>query len=207
MGHLHWLHRPWGREEAQCWHSLLPPPSLDTSPRAAPVCPRTWTAVSSFSPWFPSPAAQMVKNPLATQETQAQSLGWEDPLEKGMAIHSSFLAWRIPQTGDPGGLQSMGCKELDMTEHFHFHLFPHLGPLPTCLLTWNSALSSYFHPQLQITPQTIRKPPVFTAGNRASLSLPIGCSWRISLSTSISASAHSLSSSKSPRHRCAMENT
>ena len=39
---------------------------------------------------------QMVKNPPATQETQVQSLGWKDPLEKGMATHSNFLAWRIP---------------------------------------------------------------------------------------------------------------
>ena len=42
------------------------------------------------------------------QDTQVRSLGWEDPLEKGMATHSSILAWRIPWTEDPGGLQSMG---------------------------------------------------------------------------------------------------
>ena len=41
------------------------------------------------------------------QETQVQSLGWEDPLEKGMATHFSILAWRIPWTEEPGGLQSM----------------------------------------------------------------------------------------------------
>ena len=52
--------------------------------------------------------AQMVKNPPAMWETWVQSLGWEDPLEKGMAIHSSILAWRIPRTEEPGGLQSMG---------------------------------------------------------------------------------------------------
>ena len=50
------------------------------------------------------------------QETQVRSLGWEDPLEKGMATHSSILAWRIPWTEEPGGLQSMGHKELDTTE-------------------------------------------------------------------------------------------
>ena len=50
---------------------------------------------------------QMVKNLLATQQTQVQSLGREDPLEKGMATQSSILAWRIPWTGEPGGLQSM----------------------------------------------------------------------------------------------------
>ena len=48
-------------------------------------------------------------------ETWAQSLGREDPLEEEMATHSSILAWRIPQTEDPGRLQSMGLQELDMT--------------------------------------------------------------------------------------------
>ena len=51
------------------------------------------------------------------QETWVRSLGWEDPLEEEMAIHSSILAWKIPWTEEPGGLQSMGFKELDMTEH------------------------------------------------------------------------------------------
>ena len=48
--------------------------------------------------------AQMVKNQLATGETEVQSLGWEDPLEKGMATHSNILAWRIPWAEEPGGL-------------------------------------------------------------------------------------------------------
>ena len=50
----------------------------------------------------------MVKNLPAMQETQVQSLGGEDPLEKEMATHSSILVWRIPWTEEPGGLQSMG---------------------------------------------------------------------------------------------------
>ena len=54
---------------------------------------------------------QMVKNLLATQETQVQSLGREDSLEKGMAICSSILAWRIPWTEEPGGLPSMGSPK------------------------------------------------------------------------------------------------
>ena len=59
----------------------------------------------------------MVKNPPAMQEIRVQSLSWEDPLEKGMATHSSILAWKIPRTEKHGGLQSRrGCKELDMTE-------------------------------------------------------------------------------------------
>ena len=55
--------------------------------------------------------AQMVKNPPARLETKVQSMGREDPLEKEMATHSSILAWRIPQTGEPGGLQSMGSRD------------------------------------------------------------------------------------------------
>ena len=50
-----------------------------------------------------------------------QSLGWEDPLEKGMATNSSLLAWRIPWTEEPGGLQSPDCKELNMTERLRTH--------------------------------------------------------------------------------------
>ena len=52
--------------------------------------------------------AQTVKNPPAMQETWVRSLGWEDPLEKGMATHSSILAWKIPWTKEPGRLQSIG---------------------------------------------------------------------------------------------------
>ena len=52
--------------------------------------------------------AQMVKNLPAVQETQVQSLGREDPLEKEIATHFSILTWRIPWTEEPGGLQSMG---------------------------------------------------------------------------------------------------
>jgi len=52
----------------------------------------------------------MVKNLPAMRETQVQSLGWEDPLEKGMATHSSILAWRVPRTEEPGGLQPMGLQ-------------------------------------------------------------------------------------------------
>ena len=56
--------------------------------------------------------AQMVKNPPAMQEMQVQSPGWEDPLEGGKATHSSILAWRIPGTGEPGGLPSMGSHRV-----------------------------------------------------------------------------------------------
>ena len=54
----------------------------------------------------------MVKNLSAMQETKVRSLGRENPREKGMAIHSSILAWRIPWTGKPGRLQSMGSQRV-----------------------------------------------------------------------------------------------
>ena len=56
--------------------------------------------------------AQMVKNPPARQETWVQSLDWEDSLEKGIVSHYSSLAWRIPWTEEPGGLQSMGSQRI-----------------------------------------------------------------------------------------------
>ena len=56
--------------------------------------------------------AQMVKNLSAMQENRIQSLGQEDPLEKGMATHSSILIWRIPWTQEPGRLQSMGPQRI-----------------------------------------------------------------------------------------------
>ena len=54
----------------------------------------------------------MVKNLPIMQETEVLSLGQEDPLEKGIATHCSFLAWRIPQTEEPGGLQSTGSQRV-----------------------------------------------------------------------------------------------
>ena len=83
--------------------------------------------------------AQMVKRLPAMWETWVRSLGWDDPLEKEMATHSSILAWRIPWmekamaphsstlawkilwTEEPGRLQSMGSPESDTTERLHFH--------------------------------------------------------------------------------------
>ena len=60
--------------------------------------------------------AQRIKHLPAMQETQVRSLGWEDPLEKEMATHSSILGWRIPWTEEHGRLQSMGSQESDTTE-------------------------------------------------------------------------------------------
>ena len=58
----------------------------------------------------------MVKIPSGMQETRVPSLGGEDPLEEGVATHSSILAWRNPWTEELGGLQSTGCKESDTTK-------------------------------------------------------------------------------------------
>ena len=55
----------------------------------------------------------MVKNPPAMRETWVQSLGWEDPLDKGTTANSGILAWRIPWTEEPGGLQSMGSQRVE----------------------------------------------------------------------------------------------
>ena len=67
----------------------------------------SWFAADSLCPWVPL-VAPMAKNLPAMQETQVGSLGQEDLLEKGMATRSNILAWRIPWTEEPGGLQSMG---------------------------------------------------------------------------------------------------
>ena len=56
--------------------------------------------------------AQMVKNLPAVQKTRVRSLGQEDPLEKGMSTHCSILAWRIPWTEEPDGLQAMGSQRV-----------------------------------------------------------------------------------------------
>ena len=81
--------------------------------------PNVTSSINSFAVLFvfvlcvwASLTAQMVKNLPAMQETWIWSLGWEDPLEKGMATHSSILAWRIPRTEEPGGLQLMGSQRV-----------------------------------------------------------------------------------------------
>ena len=58
------------------------------------------------------PGSSVVKNLPVMEEIQALSLGWEDPLEKGMATHSSTLAWRIPWTVEPGGLLTIGSQRI-----------------------------------------------------------------------------------------------
>ena len=62
---------------------------------------------------------QLIKNLPAMQETCVPFLGWEDPLEKEMAIHFNILAWELPWTEGPGGLQSWGHRESDTTEQIN----------------------------------------------------------------------------------------
>ena len=93
------------------WSGLLFP-----SPGDLPN-PRDQTGIMSPALTGRFFTTQTVKNLLAVQETQVQSLGWEDSLEKGMATHSSSLAWRIPWTEELGGLYSpWGHKESETTE-------------------------------------------------------------------------------------------
>ena len=67
--------------------------------------------------------AQTAKNPLIVWETWVKFLGWEDPLEEGMATPSSILAWRTPWTEEPGRLSPWGLKESDMTEQLTTHTY------------------------------------------------------------------------------------
>ena len=83
---------PWGLKESD-WLSDL-----------------TFTFISY--PLRDFPVAQMVKHLSTMWETQVQSLGWEDPLEKEMAIHSSTIAWKIPWTEEPGRVQSVGSQRV-----------------------------------------------------------------------------------------------
>ena len=75
--------------------------------------------IISYHPRGAFLVAQMVKNLPAMQGTLVQLLGQEDPLEKEIATHSSILAWRIPWTEEPGGLESTGLQKSDTTEQLN----------------------------------------------------------------------------------------
>ena len=74
-----------------------------------------WLISQTYWMYGASLIAQLVKNLPAVQEPWVRLLSWEDPLEKELATHSSILAWRIPWTVEPGGLQSMKSQESDKT--------------------------------------------------------------------------------------------
>ena len=84
--------------------------SQNPFPKVSDTIFKTWPFGKYLLP--DSVPAQTVKNPSAMQETQIRSLGREDPLGKGMAAHSSILAWRIPWTEEPGGVQSIGLQRV-----------------------------------------------------------------------------------------------
>ena len=112
-----------------------------------------WTLVA----WL---VAQMVKNLPAMQETRIRALGQEDPLERGMATQSSILAWRIPCTEEPGGLQSMWSQRVRhdwVTNTFIFKI-PYLDSTPlnydTQILAWRiSGLKPRFKETPAVTQQ------------------------------------------------------
>ena len=101
-------HVHWAGDAIQPFHSLLPP-----SPPALNL--------SQHQGLFPSGSNSKIIR-LQCKRLQIQFLGSEDPLEKGMAIHSSILAWRIPWTEDPGRLQSMGLQSQTWLSDFTFTL-------------------------------------------------------------------------------------
>ena len=90
-------------------------PLLEHKPHKVRDLPSSFTVVRQQHLHRASQVVAVVENLPAIQETQEMqiwSLGWEDPLEEGMATHSSILAWRIPWTEEPGGLQSMGLHKV-----------------------------------------------------------------------------------------------
>ena len=115
--------------------------------------------------------AQAVKNLPAMRETWVRFLGWEDPLEKGMATHSSVLAWRIPQTEEPGGLQSMGSTRVRhdrTTKHSTFNgraFFPQQNLIPLYKSDRKELLEStaptICRPLVGLSPLDPREAPVF----------------------------------------------
>ena len=93
-----------------------------------------WPAIFQGLNWcMVSLVAQMVKNLLAVWETLVQYLDQEDPLEKGMATHSSILAWEIPGTEEPGGLQSMGSQK---SQTWPSNSTPTIAPTSSSFMPW-----------------------------------------------------------------------
>ena len=127
------------------------PPAMQETPVWF-LCPKKFPGKGIDYPLqysWASLVVQTVKNPHAMREAWVPSLGCEDLLEEGMATHSSILAWRIPGTEEPGGLQSMGCKELNTTEWLNTaqQSFIKLTVITVNLLTsfiWSVFASSIF---------------------------------------------------------------
>ena len=95
-----------------------------------------WLLLLRLVKWVQGLVAQMVKNLPAVQETWVWSLGWEDPLEKEMATHSSILAWRTPWTEEPGGLQTVGLQRV--RHDWRTNIFTSSGSREACNQELNS---------------------------------------------------------------------
>ena len=100
-----WCPKDWGPLHLMCLHLLVPVSFIDPVSNTNMIKQYSIGILTSL-------VAQMVKKPPAMQETWVWSLGWEDPLGEGMATHSSILAWSIPWTEEPCGLQSMGSQRV-----------------------------------------------------------------------------------------------
>ena len=111
--------QPFQKPSSQPCGDKGPPMSSSSRPPFNPSHPRT------------SLVAQLVKNWPTMQDTQVRSLGWEDPLEKGMATYCSILTWEIPWTEQPEGYSPWGHKESDTTEWLNHHHPTTLGLTPT----------------------------------------------------------------------------
>ena len=125
---------------------LVPPekkplPSLERKTHFA--IPKSKLEIMGSS-WWSSLLAQRVKCLPTMRETWVQSLGWEDPLEKEMASHSSTLAWKIPWTEKPGRLQSMGLQRVrhDWATSLHFHGGP-VVETPCCQYRGTGLISGW----------------------------------------------------------------
>ena len=88
----------------------------------------------------------MVKCLSTMRETRVQSLGWEDPLEKEMAIHPSTIAWKIPRTEEPGRLQSMGSQSQTQLSNFILRGLSHIYS-PNGLNVWEQWVECIFQEQ------------------------------------------------------------
>ena len=133
LSRSHFPPSQWGK--ASGWFPWGVLSRLAASPRhpryihRPPRCSSAGTALKGHQSFCASLVAQLVKNMPAVPETGVRSLGQEDPLEKGMAAHSSVLFWEIPWTEELGRLQSMGSQKSDVAKPPPKMPRPHLEPI------------------------------------------------------------------------------
>ena len=106
-----------------CWGKVLLLDLYSLNSRRLILLRPARSLLNSLTP-LGLPGGSVVKNPPVTQKTWVRPLSWKDPLEKGMATHSSILAWRIPWTEEPGRLQSSGLQSrMQLSTHTHYPLY------------------------------------------------------------------------------------